>query len=414
MGRVFICITLSATSACMILDDPPGAGSSIIVTPPDKLFTSEGVYEERVFQVRLATEPDAEVRLPVEVFPPEEAVGSTTELVFTPESWDQPQQLVVTSVDDGPGGPDGAQPYRVILSPLESADLDFAGIDPPDYEMVNYDADVEIKLFDPADPAMEQRPGLLIYEQTLLPDGSFGARGTSFGVRLTGEVREGTSVTLAFDLVGADGDASFPSEEGVEQHHHEITFTPETWDTPQVVDIVSLDDDVVDADAITMEISVITEDPVYNRLINPEPIAQADDEIFGITTSPTSTNLCEGDLQTVVVALNRPPLDSVRIDYTSSRGDLEVSGSPLLLSAEQMSSGMILTAIENGVVQENRVIGVEGGVTTSDPNYVAEPASAITVTIIDDDGQAAQTGETGTAETPAFVQIELGCGLNPI
>jgi len=376
----------------MILDEGPGAGASVVVTAPEVLATAEGIDEPRTFEVRLSSPPTGDVRLPLRVFPPEEAVVSPTELVFSPENWETPQAFVVSGLDDTED--DGARSYEVALAPLESTDPTFAGIDPPDYTMINHDNEYRMVLFDPSDIVdQELAPDFFLYERTAL-EGGFGPLGDRFGIRVTDRVREGTSVDVTFRLINAEGDASF--EVGSEVHEHTISFTPDNYHVAQYVDIHSLDDAVVDDDEISLEFDITTADPVYQSwFFAAQPIAQADDETDGITTSPLATNMCEGATQLATVALNRPPTESVAIDYTSSAGELSIANGSMLLTPNNMSASMTLISAENTVSQNDRQIQVAGVVDTVDPIYVSELAETIAVTIEDDDAPAQGEGEIG-------------------
>ena len=61
----------------------------------------------------------------------------TTELVFEPTNWNQPQVIRVVGVDDNEM--DGNQTYQLRLGPATSADPAYDGVDPPDLPVINTD-----------------------------------------------------------------------------------------------------------------------------------------------------------------------------------------------------------------------------------------------------------------------------------
>jgi len=62
---------------------------------------------------------------------------SPAQLVFTTASWNQPQTVTVTGVDDALA--DGAQAYAIVTGPLVSTDVRYSGLNPVDVPAHNLD-----------------------------------------------------------------------------------------------------------------------------------------------------------------------------------------------------------------------------------------------------------------------------------
>ena len=106
--------------------------------PPLQTTESGGVA---TFTVALNRAPAATVRLPLGSSDEGEATVSPAELVFSVESWQTPQVVTVTGIDDPDR--DGDQAFRVMTGPATSADPAYAGVDPEDIEIGNRDDEIE-------------------------------------------------------------------------------------------------------------------------------------------------------------------------------------------------------------------------------------------------------------------------------
>lgn len=114
--------------------DPHG----ILVTPDTTLQTNEsGVPAD--FTVVLTSRPTAEVRIPLAVDDASEGQVSTSELIFTPENWADPQPVSVAGLADGMPDPDVL--FHVTMGPMTSDDVDYDGVEPDAVAVVNVNQD---------------------------------------------------------------------------------------------------------------------------------------------------------------------------------------------------------------------------------------------------------------------------------
>ncbi|WP_456407265.1 hypothetical protein [Thiolapillus sp.] len=111
------------------------------------LRTDENGTEDR-FSVALNATPTENVYMEIGVDRPDEALlvdeqtdaaMTTTTLIFTPDDWALPKQVLVRGVDDAIYDED--QAYNVIIKPLVSGDARYNGLDPVDPAGINEDND---------------------------------------------------------------------------------------------------------------------------------------------------------------------------------------------------------------------------------------------------------------------------------
>jgi hypothetical protein len=128
---------LSAGPVALInRDDEPGFSFE----GPAVLPTSESGTRS-TFKVVLNRAPTETVRLSLSSSDQGEGTVSPAELVFEPDSWNQPQTVTVTGIDDEER--DGSQSYQVVIGAAPSADSQYQGLDPADVPARNADNDFE-------------------------------------------------------------------------------------------------------------------------------------------------------------------------------------------------------------------------------------------------------------------------------
>lgn len=112
-------------------DDQAGIG----VTPASGLETTEA-GGTATFRVVLESEPTADVTIGLASGDGTEGTVSPAKLTFTAETWDVPQEVTVTGVDDDLT--DGDVAYTIEIA-AESADAAYGALDPADVSAVNRD-----------------------------------------------------------------------------------------------------------------------------------------------------------------------------------------------------------------------------------------------------------------------------------
>ena len=112
--------------------------AGITVSPTSGLETTEagGTAE---FSVVLDTQPSADVTIGLSSDDTTEGTVSPISLTFTDTTWDTPQTVTATGVDDALEDTDVV--YNILTAAAVSADGDYSGLDASDVEVTNLDDD---------------------------------------------------------------------------------------------------------------------------------------------------------------------------------------------------------------------------------------------------------------------------------
>lgn len=169
------------------------------------------------FTVRLRTKPTSDVTLPVASSDLTEGTTDVSVLTFTPLTWDTPQTVTVTGVDDR--YVDGPITYPIALGAAASADPLYQGTNPTDPMVTTTDDDVaSLEIGAPSGTNTSERGGTVTFEVHL------GARPT---VNVVVPVRVSDATEARVSAAS-------------------LTFTTNTWETPQTVTVTGLSDALTD------------------------------------------------------------------------------------------------------------------------------------------------------------------------
>jgi hypothetical protein len=165
-------------------------------------------------------------------------------VTFTPGNWNIPQTVTVTGVNDALV--DGNQMFFITTAPAVSADLAYAGLNPPDIDVTNIDNET-------AQVYIQARRRMKTSEQGM---SSF------FRIRLT--VAPTATVTCTF--------SSSDTTEGTVAPGSAV-FTPGNFGNQQIT-VSGVDDMIVDGAVLYTIITApcTSTDPVYNNA-NPRDLA---------------------------------------------------------------------------------------------------------------------------------------------
>ncbi|WP_186775585.1 right-handed parallel beta-helix repeat-containing protein [Rubripirellula tenax] len=114
-------------------------GAGVLVTPGLNQTTTESLGTS-TFAVQLKTRPTAQVTINLLSTDSSEGMLSQTQLVFTPDDWDQPKTVTAIGVDDSVL--DGDIEYTIMTSATESEDPAYDGLPVDDINLVNLDNEV--------------------------------------------------------------------------------------------------------------------------------------------------------------------------------------------------------------------------------------------------------------------------------
>jgi hypothetical protein len=367
-----IITTTQTTDAHFAAIDPPDVAlvnkdddtGAITVTLTSGLHTTEAGGTD-TFSVVLTAQPTADVTIGVSSSDPTEGTVSTTALTFTTATWNQPQTVRVSGVDDALT--DGDIAYTIVLAPAQSADPAYSGRDPDDVSVVNVDDDT---------------PGITVTPTSGLTTTEGGGT-ASFTVALTSQ--PAADVTIAV--------SSSDTTEGTVQPQA-LTFTAADWNQPQSVVITGVNDALTDGDiAYTIVLAPAqSADPAYTGL-NPADVSvtNLDDDIPGFIIDPPSDLVVSefGDTDTATIRLTIAPTAPVTVAITSS--DLtEGTVSPATLTFTtanwNVPQTITVTGVDDNLADGNIPFFVQiAPAVSADLRYNGLDAPDISVTNIDNE-----------------------------
>lgn len=243
-------------------NDTPGL---VLVPRSDPITSEDG--DSATFGVALATQPTSDVTLSLASNDVGEGVVSPGALNFSAASWDVPQLVTVTGVDDVVI--DGPVAYGVEVQVSASDDSDYATLELLSYELTNQDNDVA--------------------DVFVIPIGGSATaeNGTSVDLQVTLAAQPSHNVTVQF--------SSSDSSEGTFAAN-ELVFTPAAWDTPQTITVTGVDDESVDGTIQYNAVAHVTSDDVHFGALSDivVPLTNEDDDSATVTLSAATVSILEG------------------------------------------------------------------------------------------------------------------------
>ncbi|HYV46403.1 MAG TPA: DUF1554 domain-containing protein [Myxococcaceae bacterium] len=186
------------------------------VQPTTAIATAEkGASSAASLAVVLGATPTAPVRVPVISTRPAEARVLPQELIFDDSNWDQAQTVTVQGVPDDVV--DGPQPYEVVVGPPASNDSRYSSLAEIRIPATNADSDV---------PTIRASPPSITTSESDTP-----ATPQSIQVRLSAQ----PSAVVIVPVSSSDAGEATVSPAA-------LAFDGGTWDTPQTVLVVGVDD----------------------------------------------------------------------------------------------------------------------------------------------------------------------------
>ncbi len=243
---------------------PPG-GISVQATEVPQTSESGG---KATFQVVLTSPATGLVEIPISSSDPQEGTVTPATLRFSPEDWDRPQLVTVTGVDDD--REDGRRPYTMRIGPAESNDRRYAGLEGRKVAFTNLD----------------DEPGFRIDAPSTLFSSESGANAT-FRVSLN----RAPTATVRLPLSSSDEGEGKVSPA-------ELVFEPDTWNRPQTVTVLGIDDDQPDgSQPYQVLIGAASSADARYQGIDPEdlPARNADDVFHRGATPVSDPTVCDGD-----------------------------------------------------------------------------------------------------------------------
>ena len=387
--------------ASLLLDEVSSnviAPEIIIVNPTLNRSTTEDGGMASI-QMRLTTPPENDVNIDFTSNDLTEGTVNPARLTFTSDNFNTLQTVTVTGIPDFEV--DGDINYTILTAPAQSADTDYAGMNPADITVTNIDNAVA--------PAVTVDPvsGLVTDENGVTANFSVVLSSVAPSSNVLIDV---TSLNTAEGLVSVDGDAPAASTT--------LTFTPDNYNIQQFVTVTGQDDgDNVDGNIdymVSVNMNVGTVDPMYAAIDPSDVILTNNDNdvppVIGVVVNPTNglvtTEAGGSDTFTIRLESNPAVTTTVTIPLASSN-----SNEGILQDADGNAINEVVFDSANGIMlQTITVVGVDdvvddgdiaytivtGDPASADPNYdalTADMVDDVSVTNTDDDLSQLELGQ---------------------
>lgn len=148
---------------------------------------------------------------------------------------------------------------------------------------------------------------LSVTELTLAEGGAPG----SYTVHLTDAPSRNLEVRISSD------------NDDVKVSPNTLTFTPANWNSPETVMVSAVDDADSDAETATLSHTLIGyQVPIEGGTVT---VNVTDDDVAGVTLTPTALTVLEGGSENYSVVLSSKPSGDVTVDVSSDNADVTVS-----------------------------------------------------------------------------------------
>ena len=322
----------------------------------------------RTYTVVLNTKPTGNVQVSVTGEPGGVTV-SPSPLTFTPANWSSPRTVRVHVDDTATPTTTGETTGKLrneITSTGVDADTDYDDLEAVPVELTIKDSDVEDVAVNPT-------------ELTVTEGGN-----ASYTLVLT----KRPTATVTVEISGAAGD--------VRLSRTRLSFSTSNWNRDQTVTVrLSEDDDAIQDAAVTLthEVTGADEYEVPPIAFSVSVILKENDT-RGVAVSPTSLTVPAGGSGTYSVSLNTEPADAVTVVVNSPSDDVTVTGSPLIFTPQNWSSGQTVRVMVAADAGGKEAMSVTLTHTVTGGDYLGVEPASVTVTIPVEGAPSAPTGLT--------------------
>ncbi|HEY0108637.1 MAG TPA: Calx-beta domain-containing protein [Fibrella sp.] len=316
---------------------------------PGILVVEEG--KTATFSLRLNLAPTAPVRVPISSGDTTEVRVNTTALIFTPQNFATPQNVILTGVDDNLRDGDVTLPNLLIIGNAISSDPNYNGQFARNVPGTVIDTDV---------------PGVIVNAATQLTTTEAGGQAT-FTVALQTAPQGNNTVTI--NVLSSDTTEATVAPPT-------LTFNASNFDIEQTVTVTGVDDGIRDGDQnyrIVLRVAT-TSDPDYVGLSVPAVNGRnRDNGGAGILISPADglTTDEEGATTSFDVRLINRPSNNVTVTLRSSdptEGVL-LQGNATSQPVANNTLTLTFTNANFDTVQTVTVRGVDDSIVDGDINY---------------------------------------------
>ncbi|MDP6160799.1 MAG: delta-60 repeat domain-containing protein, partial [Acidimicrobiales bacterium] len=285
----------------------------------------------QTFTVVLTGQPSSNVVIDVASNDTGEATVSASSLTFANSNWDTPQTITVTGIPDFLD--DGDQTSTVTLSVNDgSSDDDYDSLANKTVSVTTTDIDLAPAFTTAITAGNTCSTGCATIG--LAEGGNTGTISVVLGTAPAGNV--------VFDVTASDTTEATVSTAT-------LTFTNSNWDTPQVITVSSVDDDLDDARqnwTVTVAVNDAASHDAWDSLGDQVTNGKTtDDDTAGFTLSGTTASVSEtGTTDTFTVVLDSEPTGNVVFGISSAdTGETTVSAAALTFTTSNWDTPQTIT-----------------------------------------------------------------------
>ena len=219
---------------------------------------------------------------------------------------------------------------------------------------------------------LQEKPGVILTPATL----TVAEGGTAdYTVQLSSE----PAADVTVDITGG-GDLTV--------NPNSLTFTSATWDTAKAVIVTAAQDDDGADDTTTVGHAVASgsSDEYLGASLDVLAVTVTDDEVPGVTLTPTTLTVAEGDTADYTVELDVPPTADVTINITGG-GDVSVKPAMLTFTSTTWDTAqtvMVIAAQDSDAVDDAQTVGHAMASSSAD-EYTGLTVDGLDVTVDDDE-----------------------------
>ncbi len=302
--------------------------------------------------------------------------GNQTTLTFTPANWDTAQTVTVAAAQDADAVNDAASITHAVVASRSADEFDAVTI-----------AGVAVTVTD------DETAGVTVSKSTLTVDeGGSGSYTVVLNLQPTSDVV--INVTKS-----GSSDVTPDTDTGTSGNQTTLTFTRANWDTAQTVTVAAAQDaDAVDGVAAIAHAVVAAQSAnEYDAVtIAGVTVTVADDDA-GVTVSPATLRIPEGNNSTYTVVLDALPASDVVITVSSDNSDVTVSPATLTFTPSNWSTAKTVTvaaAQDADAVNDAASIAHAVDAARSANEYDNVTIAGVAVTVTDDDTAGVSVSET--------------------
>ncbi len=367
---------LNAADVSLTNTDNDTAG--VTVSPTGGLFTTEAGGTAG-FNVRLTSQPTANVSISLSSSDTTEGTVSTSSLTFTPANWNVFQFVTVTGVDDAVV--DGSVAYTIVTGATSSADSNFNGLAVADVSVTNLDNDA----------------ASFSINDVSIQEGNAGTSTAIFTVTLSNAVAGGASVnyatangtaTAGSDYVATNGTLAFSGTAG-ETQTVAVTINGDTVFEPNETFVLNLS---TPTNGVTLAdsqgLGTITNDdaaplPVITLTVSPASVTEngAANLVYTFTRTGATTN---------------PLTVNYAINGTATNGsDYGLIDSSVVFAAGSATATVTVDPTGDAVLEPDETVSLT---LTANAAYTIGTAGPVTGTISNDDAASFSISDVAIVE----------------